>query len=65
MRSEASPKSSLSRSDGEVAAAKRLTDGGSREIVAEGTPEQIATNPASFTGHYLAPLLERGREASE
>ena len=26
-------------------------------IVAQGTPEQVATEPASFTGHYLAPLL--------
>ena len=28
-------------------------------IVAEGTPEQVAVNPASFTGHYLQPLLAR------
>jgi excinuclease ABC subunit A len=27
------------------------------EIVATGTPEQIAANPASHTGHYLAPVL--------
>ena len=27
------------------------------EIVATGTPEQIAANPASHTGHYLAPIL--------
>ena len=26
-------------------------------IVAQGTPEQVATVPASFTGHYLASLL--------
>ena len=26
-------------------------------IVAQGTPEHVATEPASFTGHYLAPLL--------
>ena len=26
-------------------------------IVAQGTPEQVAAVPASFTGHYLAPLL--------
>lgn len=34
-------------------------DGGDRggEIVAEGTPEQIAANPASHTGHYLRPKL--------
>ncbi|MBC9033489.1 excinuclease ABC subunit UvrA [Sphingomonas sp. JC676] len=29
------------------------------EIVAEGTPEQVAKEPRSFTGHYLAPLLEK------
>jgi excinuclease ABC subunit A len=42
-------------------------EGGVRggEIVAEGTPEQVAANPRSFTGHYLAPLLERGRVAAE
>jgi excinuclease ABC subunit A len=42
-------------------------EGGVRggEIVAEGTPEQVAANPRSFTGQYLAPLLERGREAAE
>ena len=46
-------------------------EGGVRggEVVAEGTPEQIVTNPRSFTGHYLAPLLKRtkanSREAAE
>ncbi len=30
--------------------------GGGR-IVAEGTPEQVAVNPASHTGRFLAPLL--------
>ena len=36
-------------------------EGGVRggEIVAEGTPEQVAANSASFTGSYLAPLLAR------
>lgn len=29
------------------------------EIVAEGTPEKVARTKGSFTGHYLAPLLER------
>ncbi|WP_029937416.1 excinuclease ABC subunit UvrA [Sphingomonas sp. UNC305MFCol5.2] len=31
------------------------------EVVAEGTPEQVAKEPRSFTGKYLAPLLERGK----
>ncbi|HEY0213438.1 MAG TPA: excinuclease ABC subunit UvrA [Paenirhodobacter sp.] len=31
-------------------------EGGGR-IVAEGTPEQVAVNPHSHTGRYLAPLL--------
>jgi excinuclease ABC subunit A len=31
-------------------------DGGGR-IVAEGTPEDIAANPDSYTGRFLAPLL--------
>jgi excinuclease ABC subunit A len=26
-------------------------------IIATGTPEDVAKNPDSFTGHYLAPLL--------
>ncbi|BEU99710.1 excinuclease ABC subunit UvrA [Novosphingobium olei] len=36
-------------------------EGGVRggELVAEGTPEQVAKNPRSFTGHYLKPLLTR------
>ena len=34
-------------------------EGGDRggTIVATGTPEEIAANPASFTGHYLVPAL--------
>jgi excinuclease ABC subunit A len=34
-------------------------EGGSAggEIVATGTPEEIAANPRSHTGHYLAPVL--------
>ncbi len=34
-------------------------DGGDRggEVVAEGTPEEVAANPHSATGAYLAPLL--------
>jgi excinuclease ABC subunit A len=39
-------------------------EGGSRGglVIAEGTPEEVAANPASYTGQYLAPLLE-GRAA--
>ncbi len=29
-------------------------------IVAQGTPEQVVTVPASYTGQYLAPVLARG-----
>ncbi len=34
-------------------------EGGRRggTVVAEGTPEQVAANPDSHTGHYLRPLL--------
>ncbi|MBN8819229.1 MAG: excinuclease ABC subunit UvrA [Sphingomonas sp.] len=40
------------------------TKGG--EIVATGTPEQVAKEPRSFTGHYLRPLLSRQKaEAAE
>ena len=30
---------------------------GGGTVVGVGTPEDIAVNPASFTGHYLAKLL--------
>ena len=33
--------------------------GGGGLIIAQGTPEDIAANPASYTGKYLAPLLTR------
>jgi excinuclease ABC subunit A len=36
-------------------------DGGG-EIVAVGTPEQVAANPDSWTGRYLADLLARHRD---
>ena len=41
-------------------------EGGSRGgmVVAEGTPEQVADNPDSFTGDFLKPLLD-GREARQ
>ena len=29
------------------------------EVVAIGTPEEIAANPASYTGHYLKQVLKR------
>ena len=37
-------------------------EGGSAggEIVATGTPEQVAENPKSYTGQYLRPLLGMG-----
>jgi excinuclease ABC subunit A len=33
-------------------------------VIAEGTPEQVADNPDSFTGAFLKPLLD-GREAKQ
>jgi excinuclease ABC subunit A len=30
---------------------------GGGTVLGEGTPEQLAKNKASFTGHYLARLL--------
>jgi excinuclease ABC subunit A len=35
-------------------------EGGSRggQVVATGTPEEVAANPASHTGHWLAPVLK-------
>ena len=32
---------------------------GGGQIIATGTPEEVAKNEVSFTGHYLAPLLTR------
>jgi excinuclease UvrABC ATPase subunit len=29
-------------------------------VVAEGTPEDVANNDASFTGHYLKRYLNQG-----
>ncbi|WP_379546288.1 excinuclease ABC subunit UvrA [Qipengyuania sp. DSG2-2] len=42
-------------------------DGGVRggEVVAEGTPEEVAAVSESYTGQYLKPMLERQREAAE
>jgi excinuclease ABC subunit A len=38
-------------------------EGGSRggTVIAEGTPEQVAADPDSYTGQFLAPLLAGGR----
>jgi excinuclease ABC subunit A len=36
---------------------------GGGQIVAQGTPEQVAKSKASFTGRYLAPLLKRQADA--
>lgn len=33
--------------------------GGGGTVVAQGTPEEVAANPASHTGRYLRPLLAR------
>ena len=32
---------------------------GGGTIVAQGTPEEVAKNPRSYTGKYLAPMLAR------
>jgi excinuclease ABC subunit A len=32
---------------------------GGGQIVASGTPEEVAKNPASYTGKFLAPLLKK------
>jgi excinuclease ABC subunit A len=32
---------------------------GGGQIIAAGTPEEVAKNPASFTGKYLAPMLKK------
>ncbi|AKH41189.1 excinuclease ABC subunit A [Altererythrobacter atlanticus] len=42
-------------------------DGGVRggEIVAQGTPEQVAATEASYTGQYLKPMLTRAKEPAE
>ncbi len=35
---------------------------GGGQVVAVGTPEEIAANPASHTGHWLAPVLRAKRQ---
>ena len=37
---------------------------GGGQIIATGTPEEVAKNDVSFTGHYLAPLLTRKKSVS-
>ena len=34
-------------------------EGGGGEVVAVGTPEQVAAHPHSHTGRFLAPVLGR------
>jgi excinuclease ABC subunit A len=38
---------------------------GGGEIVAEGTPEEVAATPGSYTGEYLRPMLERDCPAAK
>ena len=38
---------------------------GGGQIIAEGTPEQIAKQNVSHTGRFLAPMLERGNRATK
>ena len=28
-------------------------------VIAEGTPEEVAESPVSYTGKYIKPMLER------
>jgi excinuclease ABC subunit A len=44
---------------GDKACPERSRRGG--EVVAQGTPEQVAEEPRSYTGHYLKPLLQVAR----
>nr|WP_284506753.1 excinuclease ABC subunit UvrA [Caballeronia sp. GAFFF1] len=37
---------------------------GGGQIIAQGTPEQVAKSKSSFTGRYLAPLLQRPKSAA-
>ena len=36
---------------------------GGGQIIAEGTPEEVAQSPSSHTGRFLKPLLERKKSA--
>ena len=33
-------------------------DGGGT-VIATGTPEEVAQNPESYTGHYIAKMLDK------
>ena len=33
-------------------------------VIAQGTPEEIAQSPASYTGHYVARMLENGKKSN-
>ena len=35
------------------------------EIVAQGTPEDVAEVPESYTGQYLKPMIGRQRETAD
>ena len=35
-------------------------DGGGT-VVAQGTPEEVAENPASYTGYYVKKMLDRAK----
>jgi excinuclease ABC subunit A len=35
---------------------------GGGQIIASGTPEQVAKNPASFTGRYLSTILANAKK---
>jgi len=38
---------------------------GGGQIIACGTPEEIASHPGSNTGHYLAPILKRAQSTNK
>lgn len=42
-------------------------EGGFRggRVIAEGTPEQVAQNPSSYTGHYLTEILATNRKSTK
>ena len=33
-------------------------------VIAQGTPEEIAESPVSYTGHYVARMLENGKKSN-